>query len=223
MSIHNSDNLDETAQLIRSQFDKYDLSKDMEKEIQEQVKELIDSSPLDSPLLAVRSSGIAEDLDSASFAGMNDTILNISPNIESVCKAIKECWKSLFSKRSIDYRVKHGFSAFDTSIAVIVQIMIPAEKAGVVFTADTQTGSRCHLSVDGVQGMGEALVSGMVNTDHWIIRKPYGKHSWYIEEEYIGHQEFKLVSNYPKEGTSRINLSEEESSSACFSKEEVGD
>lgn len=136
MSIHNSDNLDETVELIRSQFDKYDLSKDMEKEIEEQLKELIDSSPLDSPVLAVRSSGIAEDLDNASFAGMNDTILNISPNIESVCNAIKECWKSLFSKRSIDYRVKHGFSAFDTSIAVIVQIMIPAEKAGVVFTAD---------------------------------------------------------------------------------------
>lgn len=129
----------------------------------------------------------------------------------------------MFSERSIDYRVKHGFSPFDTSIAVIVQIMIPAEKAGVAFTADTQTGSRCHLSLDGVQGLGEALVSGMVNTDHWIIRKPYGKHSWYIEEDYIGHQEFKLVSNYPKEGTSRINLSEEESSSACFSKEEVGD
>lgn len=208
--------------MLQDQFNQKEFSKELVEEIQQHLTRLISQSPLSSPLLAVRSSGIAEDLDTASFAGMNDSVLNVRADISSVCQAIKCCWKSLFSRRSIEYRVKQGFSVLDTSIAVVVQIMIPSEKSGVVFTVDSQTGSRCHLCIDGVVGMGEALVSGQVNTDHWKIRKPFGDHSWYVELEHINRQAYKLVSNYPQEGTTQVDLSEEEGSTACFSKEEVG-
>lgn len=110
--------------------------------------------------------------------GMNETVLNVECDCSSVCHAVKECWKSLFTRRSIEYRVKNGFPAFDTSIAVIVQVMIPSEVAGVVFTVDPHTSSRAHLALDGVQGIGEALVSGMVVSDHWTIRKPYGDYEF---------------------------------------------
>ena len=171
--------------------------------------------------MAVRSSGVAEDLDNASFAGMNETVLNVECDCSSVCHAVKECWKSLFTRRSIEYRVKNGFPAFDTSIAVIVQVMIPSEVAGVVFTVDPHTSSRAHLALDGVQGIGEALVSGMVVSDHWTIRKPYGDYDFFVEEAIINQQEFKLQSNYPKEGTSKIILSEEEGGKPSFTPDQV--
>ena len=153
---------------------------------------------------------------------MNDSVLNVRATVESVCDAIRICWKSLFSRRSVEYRKLHGFSLLDTSMAVIVQVMIPSEKSGVCFTADSQTGSRSHLCIDGVFGMGETLVSGLVNTDHWRIRKPFGARKvWYVEDECINKQSFKYVSNYPNEGTSKIDLTEEESEKPVFLKEEV--
>lgn len=212
---------DELIEQIQKEFDNQEMKKDVMDEIQNEVRLLVENSPIPSPLLAVRSSGIAEDLDNASFAGMNDTILNVPSDLQSICKAVKQCWKSLYSRRSIEYRIQHHFPALDTAIAVVVEIMIPSEKAGVAFTADTQTGSRSHICIDGVQGMGEALVSGLVNTDHWVLRKTSLKHSWYIEEEFIGKQEFKLVSNYPKEGTTQVSLSEEEAKTPAFSNAQV--
>ena len=192
-------------------------------EIQNQLHDLMSNSPIPNPLLAVRSSGVAEDLETASFAGMNDTILNVECELEPVVKAIKKCWSSLFSQRSIQYRIQNGFSLLYTSIAVIIQVMIPATSSGVAFTADPQTGSRAHISLDGVQGMGEPLMSGQVNTDHWTIRKAYGDQDYRIEEEHIGCQSYKLVSNYPKPGTTRVDLSPAEAKASCFSRKEVLD
>ena len=212
---------EEKANAIQKQFDEYELREELVAEIQNQLHDLQNNSSICNPLLAVRSSGVTEDLENASFAGMNDTVLNVHCDVASVCTAVKQCWKSLYSYRSIQYRVQNGFPAFDTSIAVVVQIMIPADCAGVAFTADPQTNSRAHISLDGVQGLGEALVSGQVNADHWRIRKPYGRRDYAIEEECLPVQSFKLVSNYPKAGTSKVELTAEEGSRACFTAEQV--
>lgn len=162
-----------------------------------------------APLFAVRSSGVTEDLDEASFAGMNDTILNVPAEANAICDAIKLCWRSLFSKRSITYREENGFPMFNTAIAVVVQVMIPSECSGVIFTADAQTGSRGEMSLDGVQGLGEALVSGMVSTDHWTIRKAYGSRKMRVVDCRPAYQEYKLVSKYPEPGTEKVELGEE--------------
>lgn len=212
---------DEQIGLIQSQFDHYEVKYELAAEIQNQLHDLQRNSQIPHPLLAVRSSGIAEDLENASFAGMNDSILNVKCELEPVIDAVKKCWRSLFSRRSIQYRIQHGLSPFDTAIAVIIQVMIPATSSGVVFTADPQTGSLAHISLDGVQGMGEPLMNGQVNTDHWIIRKPYGPHPYSVEEERIGNQLYKFVSNYPNKGTTKVELSPEEANRACFSREEV--
>lgn len=212
---------EEQTESIQKQFDAYELREELVSEIQNQLHDLVNNSCICDPLLAVRSSGVTEDLENASFAGMNDTILNVHCDVDSVCKAIRQCWKSLYAYRSVQYRVKNGYPAFNTSIAVVVQLMIPADCAGVAFTADPQTGSRAHISLDGVRGMGEALVSGQVNADHWSIRKPYGNRQLSIESETLGHQTYKLVSNYPKEGTSKVELSSEETSHPCFSSAQV--
>ena len=206
---------------IQRQFDIHDLKYELIAEIQNQLHDLIYNSPIPNPLLAVRSSGVVEDLDDVSFAGMNETCLNVKCDIVEVTKAVKKCWKSIYSDRSIQYRVSNGYPAYDTSIAVIVQVMIPSDVSGVAFSADPQTGSRAHISLDGVQGLGDALVNGMVNADHWLIRKPYGERDMFIEDAHIHYQSFKLVSNYPDPGMMRVNLTKEEGNAACFSSHQV--
>ena len=213
--------IDEKCIQIRSIIDNTVMQSQLCQAIKEMLDKLNVSPSLPTPLLAVRSSGVTEDLEEASFAGMNDTILNVHADMDSVCDAVKECWKSLYSKRSVIYRKENGFPEYNTSIAVVVQVMVPSESSGVLFTADAQSGSRGEISLDGVQGLGEALVSGQVNTDHWTIRKSYGERPMHIIKTALGCQEFKLVSNYPNPGTTKTILTEEESKQASFTTAQV--
>lgn len=119
---------------------------------------------------AVRSSATAEDLPEASFAGQQSTFLNII-GFEPLLKAIKECWISLFSDRSILYRIKNNFNHRDVKLAVVIQEMVESEISGVMFTADPLTSNRNCISIDASYGLGEALVSGLVNPDHFNIDK----------------------------------------------------
>ena len=99
--------------------------------------------------------------------------------------------------------------------------MIPSDSSGVAFTVDPHTSSRAHMALDGVHGLGEALVGGLVNPDHWVIRKPYGENAYSIEETSLQTQPFKIVSNYPQKGTSTQSLSESEGKLPAFSSDEV--
>ncbi|NUT52453.1 MAG: pyruvate, phosphate dikinase, partial [Saccharothrix sp.] len=116
--------------------------------------------------VAVRSSGTAEDLPEASFAGQHDTILNVS-GADDVLAAVKRCWASLWTARAIAYRARHGIT--DAAIAVVVQEMVPADVAGVLFTADPVTGARTDTVVEAAPGLGEALVGGEVTPDHHVV------------------------------------------------------
>ncbi|MGH3647823.1 MAG: PEP/pyruvate-binding domain-containing protein [Micromonosporaceae bacterium] len=118
--------------------------------------------------VAVRSSATAEDLPGAAFAGQQDTYLNVVGEA-AVVDAVRRCWGSLWTDRAIAYRAERGIDSAELSIAVVVQSMVDAELAGVMFTANPVTGDREQLVVDASSGLGEAVVSGLVTPDHYVL------------------------------------------------------
>ncbi|HEV7505629.1 MAG TPA: rifamycin-inactivating phosphotransferase [Thermoanaerobaculia bacterium] len=118
---------------------------------------------------AVRSSATAEDLPGASFAGQQDSYLNVI-GTPAIRKHISRCWASLFTERAVAYRLQHGFDHRKVHMAVVVQKMLFPQAAGILFTADPVTGNRKVASIEAVFGLGEALVSGLVNADGYKVR-----------------------------------------------------
>lgn len=118
---------------------------------------------------AVRSSATAEDLPAASFAGQQDTYLNVI-GTAAVLRHISRCWASLFTERAVTYRLQHGFGQRRVRMAVVVQKMLFPQAAGIAFTADPVTGNRKLASIEAGFGLGEALVSGLVNADRYQVR-----------------------------------------------------
>lgn len=118
---------------------------------------------------AVRSSATAEDLPTASFAGQQDTYLNVL-GLEQLLQAVQDCWASLFTDRAISYRAKNGFGHRLVFLSVVVQQMVFPEVSGIMFTADPITGHRKTISIDASFGLGEALVSGIVTADLYQVR-----------------------------------------------------
>ncbi|WP_410490984.1 phosphoenolpyruvate synthase [Bacillus tropicus] len=119
---------------------------------------------------AVRSSATAEDLPYASFAGQQDTYLNIIGK-EAILQHVRKCWASLFTERAVMYRMQNGFEHNQVSICVVVQKMVFPEASGILFTADPITSSRKILSIDASFGLGEALVSGLVSADNYKVKE----------------------------------------------------
>ncbi|HEU5226190.1 MAG TPA: phosphoenolpyruvate synthase [Ktedonobacteraceae bacterium] len=118
---------------------------------------------------AIRSSATTEDLPTASFAGQQDTYLNIIGK-EAILKHISKCWASLFTERAVTYRLQNGFDHRKVHLSVVVQKMVFPQAAGILFTADPVTSNRKVLSIDASFGLGEALVSGLVNADIYKVR-----------------------------------------------------
>ncbi len=118
---------------------------------------------------AVRSSATAEDLPTASFAGQQDTYLNIIGK-EAILRNISKCWASLFTDRAVTYRIQNGFDHRKVHLSVVIQKMVFPEAAGIMFTADPVTSNRKVVSIDASFGLGEALVSGLVNPDIYKVR-----------------------------------------------------
>jgi phosphoenolpyruvate synthase/pyruvate phosphate dikinase len=117
---------------------------------------------------AVRSSATAEDLPTASFAGQQDTYLNIIGK-KDILECISRCWASLFTDRAVIYRIQNGFDHRKVYLSVVIQKMIFPDVAGIMFTADPVTSNRKALSIDASFGLGEALVSGLVNADNYKV------------------------------------------------------
>jgi pyruvate,water dikinase len=128
---------------------------------------------LGAPTVAVRSSATAEDLPDASFAGQQDTVLGVA-GAAAVLDAVRRCWASLWNDRAVAYRQTHDVSTRGLRLAVVVQRMVEAESAGVLFTADPITGRRKRAAIEAVQGLGEQLVSGAVNPDHYMVNTRSG-------------------------------------------------
>jgi rifampicin phosphotransferase len=124
--------------------------------------------------VAVRSSATAEDLPDASFAGQQDTYLNIRGS-KALLEAVQRCWASLWTARAIAYRIKNGIDQERVALAVVVQKLVPAEAAGVMFTANPLNGSRDEIVINAAWGLGEAVVSGAVTPDTITVGKPAGR------------------------------------------------
>src|SRR5207247_4644235 len=118
---------------------------------------------------AVRSSATAEDLPRASFAGQQDTYLNVV-GPAAILQHVSRCWASLFTERAVTYRLRNGFDHRKVHMAVVVQQMVFPQAAGILFTADPVTGNRKVASVEARFALGEALASGLVNADAYKVR-----------------------------------------------------
>jgi len=137
-------------------------------EITEEVRQACRELGHDLPV-AVRSSGTSEDLGDTSFAGMNASFTNVSGD-GPVLQRVLDCWASLYAERAISYRATEHVDE-EPAIAVIVQAMVPSECSGVIFTVDPSTDARDHLVIEAVLGQGEAIVSGMVEPDTYVVDK----------------------------------------------------
>ncbi|CAN5815540.1 phosphoenolpyruvate synthase [soil metagenome] len=158
--------------------------------------------------VAVRSSATAEDLPSASFAGQQDTYLNLV-GVESVLDAVRRCWASLWTDRAVSYRATNGIDPHGVRLAVAVQRMVDASVAGVLFTANPVTGKRRQAVIDASPGLGEAVVSGMVNPDHFVTNTATGE----IVERRLGDKKVAIMAGSGS-GTERVELTSGEDESS---------
>ncbi len=141
---------------------------DIEKSIKAKYKELCKRQG-EEVFVAVRSSATAEDLPDASFAGQQDTFLNIRGET-NVLEAVKKCWASLYGARAIYYRVKQGYDHSKVNLCAVVQMMVDADKAGVLFSSHPSTGEPLTI-IEGAWGLGESVVSGSVSPDYYVVDK----------------------------------------------------
>ena len=145
--------------------------------------------------VAVRSSATAEDLPTASFAGVHESFLNVR-GAKALVESVRQCFASLFSERAISYRIDKGFAHGSVALSVGVQRMIRADRAssGVIFTLDTESGSRDVVMVTAVWGLGEAIVQGIADPDEFLVHKPTLRQGFdYVLRKQIGAKEVKLV------------------------------
>jgi pyruvate,water dikinase len=187
VDVEDIDQLDRAATEIRSMIETGTLPNALEDTISEAYLSLGDGDSYVS--VAVRSSATAEDTASASFAGMNETKLNVRGTI-SLLDAVRKCWSSLFGARTIYYRAQKGFSQADMDIAVVVQRQIEATRAGVMFTIDPATGATDRLVIEGAFGLGESVVSGSVSPDRYVLSKD----DLTIEKREVRHQEMEVIA-----------------------------
>lgn len=134
----------------------------------QQIKDAYAALEGDSPAVAVCSSANAEDLPGFSFAGQQETYLNVRGG-DAVVQAVQKCWASLWTPQAISYRHQNGIEQDSVAMAVVVQIMVPSEVSGILFTANPVNGERSEMVVNASFGLGEAVVSGQVTPDNYIV------------------------------------------------------
>jgi len=196
LDVENTEELNRVSEEIRKMIREAKMPEDIEREIRKAYKELGNDREV---YVAVRSSATAEDLPDASFAGQQDTYLNVKGE-EEVVKKVKECWGSLFTPRAIYYRVQKGFKHENVSIAVVVQKMVNSEKSGVMFTSHPVTGERKCI-IEAVFGLGEAIVSGLVTPDTYVYDRVERK----LLEVKVAEKKFMITR---KNGNERVELGE---------------
>ncbi|MDQ2054579.1 PEP/pyruvate-binding domain-containing protein [Halobellus sp. H-GB7] len=159
---------------IRDHIESADFPDFLADELESSWQKLQSETGTDDLQVAVRSSATAEDLPDASFAGQQDTYLNVT-DFESVKQRTKECMASLFTARAITYREKHGFDRDEVLISVGIQKMVEARTSGVMFTLNPANGDQSKVRIEANWGLGEAVVSGTVTPDSFLVDKPVYK------------------------------------------------
>jgi len=165
--------------------------------------------------VAVRSSATTEDASDASFAGLQDTFLWVA-DATQMLERVRECWSSLYSVESISYRRHRGIAEQDVAMAVVVQSMVDARAAGVMFTRSPTTGDRSVITIEGAWGLGSAVVGGEVTPDRWVVGKITGEISVReISDKHIEHR------RAPGGGIEAIAVAAERRSTACLADAEL--
>jgi len=212
LDVEDTEKLNEASKRIREIIERTKIPEDIEREIREAYRKLCEQEG-EKVYVAVRSSATAEDLPSASFAGQQETYLNVKGEDEVVDK-VRKCWSSLFTPRAIYYRVRQGFRHEDVSIAVVVQKMVNSEKSGVMFTSHPVTGEKLCV-IEAVFGLGEAIVSGMVTPDTYI----YDRINRKLVEVKIGEKKYMITRKDDK--TIKIELDEKKAKERVLNDREI--
>lgn len=220
------DNLEELARVgaeARRLMLETPFPKEVETEILEAYKSLCEKIGKKTCEVAVRSSATAEDLPDASFAGQQDTILNVKGE-KQLIESCHICYASLWTDRAISYRTAKGFDHFDVALSIGVQPMVRSDTAcsGVMFTLDTESGFRDAVVINGAWGLGEAVVQGMATPDEWVIFKPTLKKGFRpIVTRKMGVKEVKMVFADDGTGTQVRDVVQTQRKRFCLSGYEV--
>ncbi|ALG81540.1 pyruvate, water dikinase [Halanaeroarchaeum sulfurireducens] len=188
----------------------------MPEELHEEIEAAYDALDDDDPFVAVRSSATAEDLPDASFAGQQETYLNIER--DDLVDRVKRCWASLFTQRAIYYRQQKGFDHDVVNIAVVVQQMVDAEKSGVMFTSHPSTGAP-KVIIEGAWGLGEAVVSGSVSPDNYVVDRESGD----VEDVTIANKKVTMERDPETGETIEREVSEEKRTARVLTNDELFD
>lgn len=220
-----SQNLEDTGHQIRELFHNGIFPISVAEAIRKAYDRLCDENDISNMAVAVRSSATAEDLPTASFAGLQETFLNVRGK-EQLIEMCKECYASLFTDRAISYRYEKGFDHMEVALSIGVQQMIRADKAGsgVMFTLDTETGFPDVVLINAAWGLGENIVQGTINPDQYLVFKPLLETEPYkpIIEKKLGSKDQKMI--YASSETSRtvnVQTTAEEQNSFVLTDEEI--
>lgn len=192
LNINDLERTDLLSKEIRNLITKSKIQAEIQNEITRNYKKL-------NGFVAVRSSAVAEDLENASFAGQQATFLNVKGE-KDLLKCIKECWASFYTARAIVYRQKNKFG-HEPKMAVVVQKMIDAKKSGVIFTVNPVNNDRNEMLIESAFGLGEAIVSGMVTPDSFLIDKETKK----IISETINEKRIAIIKQNGKNKTIKLS------------------
>lgn len=191
-----------------------DIPEDLAKVIGEAYDSLCQEYGVPDLRVAIRSSGVAEDMPGASFAGQYESYLNVR-DLDDALEKIRLCWASMFSTRCVSYRQKRGLDILGSSVSVAVMKMIRGRSAGVGFTVHPTTGDDQWVVLEGAWGIGEAVVQGIVNPDTFVVNKE----KLVVEEKRISEKSRQFV--FQESGTAEADVPPEMRCSPCLSDEEA--
>ena len=220
LDVEDSIELQKASSEVQELINSAQTPQDLIDEIKLAYKEFNQKIGLENLEVAVRSSATAEDLPEASFAGQQDTYLHINGE-EELLNHIRKCWASLWTARAIYYRENQGFDHFDVALSVVVQKMVDSEKSGVMFTANPVNNNTNEIMINASWGLGEAVVSGIVTPDEYIVDKKLKE----ITQKHIAEKTVMIVKKDIGVGTVEINvgayIGHENINKQCLTDEEI--
>jgi len=214
LQVSDNKRLNEVAEQIKAAIMAGSIPRDISDDIAKSYNDLCGvtiPTPAQDIFVAVRSSATAEDLPDASFAGQQETYLNVKGS-EEVIHAVKKCWASLFGARAIYYRQEQGYDHMKVGLAAVVQKMVQSERSGVMFSVDPMSQDASKIVIEAAYGLGEVVVSGSVTPDHYTVRKS----DLSILEKSIARQDWMLIKIEKRDekgneviGNEKVNIREE--------------
>jgi pyruvate,water dikinase len=210
LDVHDGSALDEVASRLQALITGSPLPTDLRGAIAQAYDDLGRE-----PAVAVRSSAVSEDGEAASFAGQQETFLNVRGE-ETIGRQVQACWASFLAPRALFYRAKKGTLA-DTRMAVVVQEMVRADRSGVLFTIDPIRKRRDRMVIEAVFGLGEGIVSGEITPDHYVVDRDTGT----VIEEFVAVQPMAVMFDPELDGTRHLELSEAEGAARVLDDEQL--